>query len=383
MSPSKTIAYEIADDEESLSMPPSARATGAALPSSGANFEDDEFAPPPLSARPFCGRPLCMTLAVAIALIVAAVAATGLVVSRRKSSEGEGEGAETAIADASAGNATAGVGGDAQATPTGAGNGNANYTLAPIADGPVAEFAVEVVKSTPHDPGAFLQGLEYDAARGVFFESTGLYGQSTLRRVEPETGKVLQKFKVPDGRIFGEGITLHKSDHIYMLTWKAQKGFVFNQSSFDVIREWTYEGEGWGLASDRGNDEIYMTDGTSDVRVLEPETLKEKRRFSVTMDGSPVKKLNEAEWVCGELWANVWMTNYIVRIDPTTGKVRSRISVPNLPRKEDLVEGKSHDVLNGIAFDEATRRLWITGKLWPAVYQVTINDTTFAGQCGA
>lgn len=378
MTAARAVAYQIADDEENLSLPPESLPTGAGLPVSGPSIEEDVYRPPQRGPEPRCGRPFFISLAVIIALIVAASATAGLVVSRRSKST-EGSDAPDAPPQR---NATMDAEGSTTAPSTGPVGKGGKYTLAPIPDGPVSSFDVSVVKATPHDTAAFLQGFEYDASRGVFFESTGIYGRSSLRRVEINSGKVLQIANLADKNVFGEGMTLHGADHIYMLTWKAQKGYVFNQSSFDILREWEYKGEGWGLASDRVADVIYMTDGTASVRVLDPETLEIKRRFSVTMDGKSVVKLNEVEWVCGELWANVWMTNYIVRIDPKTGKVWSRISVGKLPRSQDLVPGKTYDVLNGIAFDELKRRIWITGKLWPAVYEVSINDPAFAEQCG-
>jgi glutaminyl-peptide cyclotransferase len=372
--------YEIADDEEegmsrSRAGPP--RATAAGLNASGsaddAPFPDD---PPPI-ARPWCGRPLVMAGVVVVALILAASATTGVVVSRSRS--------DAPSASAPTDSVTAGGGagsGTATAAPQRT-TPRAASTLAPVADGAAATYAVSVVQATPHDTRAFLQGFEYDAAREVFFESTGLRGgRSSLRRVDIETGKVLQAVSLPDADLFGEGMTLHGSEHIYMLTWQAGKGFVFDQKTFEVVREWSYEGEGWGLATDRAADEVYMSDGTRQVRVLDAETLAEKRRINVTLDGAPVAMLNELEWVCGELWSNVWQRNTILRIDPTTGAVRSVVRVEGLPRAED-VAGSRPDVLNGIAHDAATGRLWITGKLWPKVYEVTVSDPTFAEQCNA
>lgn len=233
-------------------------------------------------------------------------------------------------------------------------------------------FTVSVVSKTKHDEKAFIQGFEY--SDGVFYESTGLRGRSTLRKVEIESGKVLQEYKLEDNSLFGEGITLYRDKHIYMLTWEAGRGIIFNQSTFEVIKEWKYDGEGWGLAFDESAGEIYMSDGTTQLRVLEPDTLNEKRRVNVTLKGSPVNNLNELEWICGEVWANVWLTKNIYRIDPKTGIVKSIITARNLPENDDRYSGM--DVLNGIAFDKETGRLWLTGKLWRAIYRVTISDTS-------
>ncbi|KAI0567597.1 Glutamine cyclotransferase [Gracilaria domingensis] len=249
-----------------------------------------------------------------------------------------------------------------------------NLTSAPIADedAAVRTFAVNITKKLPHDSMAFTQGFEH--GNGAFYESTGLPGRSSLRKVDIETGKVLQVHDFSEMTLFGEGMTLHTSHHIFMLTWKAGRGFIFNQSTLEVQKEWTYDGEGWGLTMDRENDEVYMSDGTSQLRVLDPEDLSEKRRVNVTLNGEPADQLNELEWVCGEVWSNVWTTSLIYRIDPNTGKVNSVINAGILPLKADITQGQQVNVLNGIAFDKESGRLWLTGKLWPVIYQVTITD---------
>lgn len=234
----------------------------------------------------------------------------------------------------------------------------------------VKTYAVKVLDSKPHDTMAFTQGFEF--ADGVFYESTGIRGQSSLRKVEIETGKVLQKYDFPDMTLFGEGLTLHTTHHIFMLTWQSGRGFVFNQSSFEVLKEWKYEGEGWGLCSDIKEDEVYMSDGTDQLRVLDPDDLSEKRRVSVTLRGNKTSHLNELEWVCGEVWANVWQSSDIYRIDPVSGRVKSIVNAHNLPLPKD--EKRGNDVLNGIAFDREQGRLWLTGKKWPVIYQVSITD---------
>lgn len=236
----------------------------------------------------------------------------------------------------------------------------------------VATFTVTVIDKTPHDEQAFIQGLEYQD--GFFYEGTGLRGRSTLRKVEIGSGKVLQNYKFDNDSLFGEGITLHKNEHIFMLTWQSGRGLIFNQSTFEVIKEWKYEGEGWGLTMDRSSEEVYMSDGTSALRVLDPQDMSEKRRIDVTLRGKHVTNLNELEWICGEVWANVWQSRQIYRIDPKTGLVKSIINAEALPEKEDITP--SMDVLNGIAFDKDTGRLWLTGKLWKTVYQVSISDSS-------
>ena len=232
------------------------------------------------------------------------------------------------------------------------------------------KYAVKVVRKFPHDTSAFTQGFEFK--NGFFYESTGLRGQSSLRKVEIATGKVVQHINLKDMTLFGEGMTLHEDRHIYMLTWQAGRGFVFNQTTFEVIREWSYPGEGWGLTMDRQKGEIYMSDGTTYLRVLQPETLKELRRVKVTLNGAETSELNEIEWICGEVWANVWMTSKIYRIDPSTGVVKSIIDARILPLKGDRTPAM--DVLNGIAFDKDTGRIWLTGKKWSTIYEVNITD---------
>lgn len=231
-------------------------------------------------------------------------------------------------------------------------------------------YTVSVISKLPHDRKAFLQGFEY--SNGKFYEGTGLYGRSSLRLIQPENGTVLQRYDFPGTTLFGEGITLHKDEHIFMLTWQAGRGLIFNQSTLELISEWKYKGEGWGLTMDREKDEVYMSDGTSELRVLDPGTMDEKRRVVVTLNGRKVRMLNELEWVCGEVWSNVWQSNEIYRIDPVSGVVKSVLDVQNLPQEEDRT--RKTDVLNGIAFDPDTGRLWLTGKLWKTIYQVTISD---------
>lgn len=239
-------------------------------------------------------------------------------------------------------------------------------------DGKPPVFSVSVTESTPHDSNSFTQGFEF--SNGIFFESTGLEQKSSLRKVEIDTGKVSEIYNFDDASIFGEGITLHGDQHVFMVSWKSGRGFIFNQSTLQLIKEWSYSGEGWGLAFDKSADEVYMSDGTTSLRVLDPETMNEKRRVKVTLDGNPVSNLNELEWICGEVWANVWLTKKIYRIDPQSGIVKSIIDAKNLPLAKDTYNGM--DVLNGIAFDKDTGRLWLTGKLWKTVYQVTISDSS-------
>lgn len=243
-------------------------------------------------------------------------------------------------------------------------------TPKPTTNTPLKKYSIEVINKYPHDKTAFTQGFEF--SNGVFYESTGLRGHSSLRKVDISTGKVLQHYEFPDMMLFGEGITLHTTHHIFMLTWQAGRGLIFNQSTFELMKEWKYEGEGWGLTMDRKADEVYMSDGTNELRILDPEDLSEKRRIQVTSGTTKVDKLNELEWVCGEIWANIWTSKTIVRIDPKTGNVNSVIDASILPLADD--QHNNINVLNGIAFDKSKGRLWLTGKNWPTVYEVAVKD---------
>lgn len=234
----------------------------------------------------------------------------------------------------------------------------------------IPKHSIRVIATHPHDPTAFTEGLEY--SRGYLWESTGLRGKSSLRRVRLDDGKVEQIYKFKDMNIFGEGMTLHHDHHIFMLSWRAGRGFIFDQNTFKLLKEWRYKGQGWGLTMHDSAEEVWMSDGTDALRVLEPEGLTEKRRLKVSINGKPVVRLNEVEWVCGEIWANIWETKHIYRIDPTNGHVKAIVDCSTLPLEHDVIMGQ--DVLNGIAFDWESGRLWVTGKKWSKIYQIHVND---------
>ncbi len=224
-----------------------------------------------------------------------------------------------------------------------------------------------MVKHTyPHDPQAFTQGLFFKD--GFLFESTGLNGKSWLRKVELTTGKVLQQKDLPKD-IFGEGSTL-VGDEIVSLTWTSKYGFVFDAHTFTLKRKFTYDTEGWGLASD--GQAVYMSDGSPTIRILDPKTLKEQRRIQVTADGKPIPELNELEMVDGELFANVWGTDVIARIDPATGNVVGWINLAGLLPLEKRGTSSADAVLNGIAYDAKHKRLFVTGKLWPKMFEIEL-----------
>ena len=224
-----------------------------------------------------------------------------------------------------------------------------------------------IVKNTyPHDPQAFTQGLFF--RDGHLYESTGLNGRSTLRKVELKTGKVLQKTDLP-AEVFGEGSTAF-GEHIFGLTWQSKVGYVFDAKTFAVKGRFQYEGEGWGLASD--TKYVYMSDGSASIRVLDPKNMKELRRVQVTAEGKPIDSLNELEIVDGELYANVWGTDVIARIDPASGKVVGWVDLRNLLPPAQRGTGSVDAVLNGIAWDGKGRRLYVTGKFWPKLFEIEL-----------
>jgi glutamine cyclotransferase len=225
-------------------------------------------------------------------------------------------------------------------------------------------YGYEVVNVYPHDRDAFTQGLLY--RDGVLYESTGLNGRSSLRKVQLETGKVLQQVSV-ESRYFAEGLTDWGS-RLLQLTWNTNIGFVYDLASFKRLQTFSYEGEGWGLARD--GKRIVMSDGTSTLRFLDPQTLKVIGRIPVTDGGVPVEDLNELEMIDGQVYANVWTTDRIAMIAPDTGRVAGWINLAGLmPRGS--VSGDA--VLNGIAYDAQRRRLFVTGKLWPSLFEIRVR----------
>jgi glutaminyl-peptide cyclotransferase len=230
-------------------------------------------------------------------------------------------------------------------------------------DTPVYTFDVKNV--FPHDRQAFTQGLIFKD--GLLWESTGQYGASSLRKVELQTGRVLAKVELA-GRYFGEGMTV-LGGKVYVLTWQNGKGFVFGEADMRPLGEFEYEGEGWGLTHDGSS--LVMSDGTSRLRFLDPATLRVTRTLDVTDAGRPVQQLNELEYVRGEIFANVWQQDRVARIDPKTGRVAGWIDLAGLLPASDRDE--TTDVLNGIAYDERGDRLFVTGKLWPKLFEITLR----------
>jgi glutaminyl-peptide cyclotransferase len=230
---------------------------------------------------------------------------------------------------------------------------------------PVREYSYQVVHAYPHDPGAFTEGLFY--LDGFLYESTGLEGHSSVRKVRLETGEVVEKHDLPP-EYFGEGI-INWKNQLIQLTYKAETGFVYELAGFTVQRKFEYPGEGWALTTD--GKRILMSDGTPQIRFWNPDTLAETGRLTVTENGQPLKNVNELEWVKGDIYANVWTTDRIVIIDPTSGAVKSSIDLTGLLDASDRASGHV-DVLNGIAYDAKADRLFVTGKLWPKLFEIKL-----------
>lgn len=225
-------------------------------------------------------------------------------------------------------------------------------------------FRYEIIARYPHDPLAYTQGLLVQD--GHFIESTGRYGESVVRRVEIETGDVIQEYRLPDNR-FGEGVT-QIGDELVGVTWQSGEGYVLDAQSFDLKDTFEFKGEGWGLTTWKGI--VLLSDGTPDLRWLDPEdkTVIETQR--ITHKGRPLGRLNELENVRGEIWGNVWQTNYLVRIDPCTGVVTGVADLSGL-RPNGVVDTLD-GVLNGIAWDANSDKLYVTGKLWPVLYEIKL-----------
>jgi len=224
-----------------------------------------------------------------------------------------------------------------------------------------------VVARHPHDEKAYTQGLFIQD--GVLFESTGRHGTSSVRIVDLATG-VVQRRTDLEQRLFGEGIAPYKG-LVVMLTWKEQTAVVFDRKRLTEQYRYTYSGEGWGLTFDGAH--FWMSDGSHELRVLDPNGFKELRRVSVTDGGQPVAKLNELEWIDGELWANVWQTDRIARIDPESGRVKSWVDLAGILGSH-RVKDTSDEVLNGIAWDAAQKKLYVTGKHWPWLYEIRVVE---------
>jgi glutaminyl-peptide cyclotransferase len=240
----------------------------------------------------------------------------------------------------------------------------ADKTSPAIATG-TPTFLAQVVHRYPHDATAFTEGFEWDD--GVLYEGTGIVGQSGVRRTDLTTGAMLKYVELPPPH-FGEGVTVFHGT-LYELTWKEGIGFKYDAKTFAPRGRFTYTGEGWGLTHDARS--LIMSDGSSVLRFLDPVTLRVERTLAVTADGMSVPRLNELEPIHGELWANLWQSSNIARIDPATGKVIAWVDLS--PLTSQIAAGDTIDVANGIAYDSATDRIFVTGKLWPSVYEIRVG----------
>jgi glutamine cyclotransferase len=254
---------------------------------------------------------------------------------------------------------------------TNAGTSRANSNNAVTNTGPVPVDTYEVVKSYKHDPDAFTQGLVIH--NGFFYESDGEYGESNVRKVEIETGRILQKQDIPD-EYFAEGLTI-LNDKIYQITWREQTAFQYDMN-LKLIKEFRYSGEGWGLTNDGTN--LIMSDGTHVIRIINPENFETIRTIVVKDEsGRPIYKLNELEYVKGEIWANIWHSeeigkpNHIARINPQDGKLLGWVDLQGI--SPDDVKRDSENVLNGIAYDAVADRLFVTGKNWKSVFEIKVK----------
>lgn len=222
-----------------------------------------------------------------------------------------------------------------------------------------------IVHVYPHDAAAFTQGLIY--LDGAFYEGTGLNGKSSIRMVDLASGRVLQRYDLP-GEYFGEGLT-NWGSNLYELTWTSHKCFVYDRFSLRLLKTFAYPGEGWGLTHDKTS--LIMSDGTANIRFLNPTTFAEIKRIAVTDEGRPVTEINELEYIHGQIYANIWHSDRIARISPLNGKVLGWIDLSGLLSPQELPDGDA--VLNGIAYDEKGDRLFVTGKLWPKIFEIKIK----------
>lgn len=233
--------------------------------------------------------------------------------------------------------------------------------------GSTALYTYKIINTYPHDPQAFTQGLAFDD--GFLYEGTGLYGRSTLRKVELTSGKVIRSLRLPE-RFFGEGIAV-LGQQIIQLTWRSKLGFVYDKNNFELQRSFPYPSEGWGLAHD--GTRLILSDGTATLHFLDPRNFREIDRVEVFDDAGPVQGLNELEYVRGEIFANVWRSDRIARIAPATGRVTGWIDLSGILPARD--REAPVDVLNGIAYDPARSRLFVTGKLWPKLFEIELQPS--------
>jgi glutamine cyclotransferase len=237
------------------------------------------------------------------------------------------------------------------------------WVVAPFLFLLLGQSGYKIVHTYPHDPGAFTQGLVF--YEGYLYEGTGMVGESSVRKVDLSTGKVVQKVDLP-APYFGEGIVLWK-DKLIELTWQTKIGFVYDRATLKQLRTFTYNREGWGITQD--GKQLIMSDGSATLYFWDPETFKEIRHLDVDDKGSPVQNLNELEFIKGEVYANVWQTDRIARISPVSGHVIGWINLAGLHAEANT---PGSNVLNGIAYDAKQNRLFVTGKNWPKLFEIRL-----------
>ena len=237
----------------------------------------------------------------------------------------------------------------------------------PVGSSTPINYTYEVIKTYPHDSDAFTEGLVF--SNGFLYESTGLYGNSSLRRVDLETGQVLQTHRLPD-QFFGEGIAI-VNNTIVQLTWQSHSGFVYDENSFTILKKFTYQTEGWGLTYN--GSQLIMSDGSANLYFLDPQTFEKTWQIEVHDNIGPVTNLNELEYVHGDIYANIWLQTRIAIINPQTGHVKAWINMTGLqnPTIQD-----PNSVLNGIAYDAKGNKLFVTGKMWPQLFEIKLVPST-------
>ena len=241
----------------------------------------------------------------------------------------------------------------------------------PPASTPITPF--KVVGEYPHDMEAFTQGLLFHD--GVLYEGTGHYTKSRIRRVDISSGRVLQEWPFPN-QLFGEGLTL-LGDHLFALSWRSGVGLVLERESFNLVAHFQYDGPGWGITDDERH--LYMSDGTDRLYIRDPATFEIVRTIDVKYKGRPIIKLNELEWINGEIWANIWKEKIIVRIDPKTGEVIGWLDLTEIVNRTKNADNVDN-VLNGIAHDPKTGRVFVTGKYWPVMYELEVKGLKPVGK---